>query len=45
MMIVIIEAYTYLVPYIDNQGVFFLKTVIPSRKAKKKYIHIKKEAR
>lgn len=42
MMVVIIENYAYLVPYIDDNGTFVLKTVIPSRKATKRYL--KKEA-
>lgn len=29
--------YVYLVPYIENENEFFLKTIIPSRKATKKY--------
>lgn len=38
MMVVIIHEYAYLVPYIDEKGIFFLKTIIPSRKAKKRYM-------
>ena len=29
--------YIYLVPYIENENEYFLKTIIPSRKASKKY--------
>jgi len=38
MMTVIIRDYCYLVPYIENQDSRFLKTIIPSRKATKKYL-------
>jgi len=31
--------YTYLVPFVRNGDTLFLKTIIPSRKATKKYIH------
>ena len=45
MMVVIIQAYAHLVPYIENEGIKILKTVIPSRKATKQYKKdIKKEA-
>ena len=33
VMIVAIENYAYLVPYVDEDDYYFLKTVIPSRKA------------
>ena len=33
-----IEGYVYLVPYVKEQGVRFLKTIIPSRKATKEYL-------
>jgi hypothetical protein len=37
--IYVIEAldYVYLVPFIQNEDGIFLKTIIPSRKAKKRY--------
>jgi uncharacterized DUF497 family protein len=38
MLIVEIEKYAYLVPYIETDEHLFLKTVIPSRKATKKYL-------
>ena len=31
--------YIYLVPFVKNGDTIFLKTIIPSRKATKKYIH------
>ena len=38
MMIVIIRDYCYLVPYVEDEEKRFLKTIIPSRKATKKYL-------
>jgi uncharacterized DUF497 family protein len=32
------EGYVYLVPYMKERGVRFLKTIIPSRKATKEYL-------
>ena len=36
--IVLINDYVYLVPYVENEDEIFLKTIIPSRKAKKEYL-------
>ncbi len=36
--IVKIDGYAYLVPYVDDGEDIFLKTMIPSRKATKKYL-------
>ncbi|MGE0827054.1 MAG: BrnT family toxin [Candidatus Binatia bacterium] len=36
--VVLIEGYTYLVPYVESETEIFLKTIIPSRKATKKYV-------
>ena len=36
--VVSIDNYAYLVPFIEKEGTVFLKTIIPSRKATKKYI-------
>ena len=33
-----INEYVYIVPFIDRNGDYFLKTIIPSRKATKKYL-------
>tara|TARA_R110001592_G_scaffold45986_3_gene146698 strand:- start:435 stop:710 length:276 start_codon:yes stop_codon:yes gene_type:complete len=41
MFIVNINEYAYLVPFVESQDEIFLKTVIPSRKATKKYIGAK----
>lgn len=38
IFIVDIDDYTYLVPFIEDEQKIFLKTIIPSRKATKKYI-------
>ena len=36
--IVKISNYAYLVPYVEDEEKIFLKTIIPSRKATKKYL-------
>ncbi len=38
MMVVRIGKYAFLVPYVDSSSELFLKTIIPSRKATKKYL-------
>ena len=38
MFIVNIDNYAYLIPFIENKKIIFLKTIIPSRKATKKYL-------
>ena len=38
IFIVNINNYAYLVPFVEDKGKIFLKTIIPSRKATKKYI-------
>ena len=35
--VVMIEGYAYLVPFVESETEIFLKTIIPSRKATKKY--------
>jgi len=37
ILIVDVEGYAYLVPVVIDENEYFLKTVIPSRKATKKY--------
>jgi len=37
IMVFDIENYIYLVPYVESENEIFLKTIIPSRKATKKY--------
>lgn len=38
MFILNIDDYAYLVPFVESEKEYFLKTIIPSRKATKKYI-------
>lgn len=38
VIVVEIEGYVYLVPCVINGNEYFLKTIIPSRKATKKYL-------
>lgn len=38
MFILKINNYVYLVPFVENEEKVFLKTIIPSRKATKKYL-------
>lgn len=38
IFVVQIDDYVYLVPFIENDHEIFLKTIIPSRKATKKYL-------
>ena len=38
IMVIELDGYVYLVPYVENEAEFFLKTIIPSRKARKQYL-------
>ncbi|OGS37376.1 MAG: toxin [Elusimicrobia bacterium RIFOXYB2_FULL_49_7] len=38
MYIIEIDGYAYLVPFVENEEEIFLKTIIPSRKATRKYL-------
>lgn len=38
IFIVEIDRYIYLVPFVENDSEFFLKTIIPSRKMTKQYL-------
>ena len=38
IFVVQIEDYAYLVPFVEDEEKIFLKTIIPSRKATKKYL-------
>jgi len=38
IFVIEIDNYAYLVPYVEDKEKIFLKTVIPSRKATKKYL-------
>ncbi len=44
IMIVRMKEYVYLVPYIEDKEKYFFKTIVPSRKAKKKYLSKRKES-
>ena len=41
ILVLNIDNYIYLVPYIEKDDEIFLKTIIPSRKATKKYLQEK----
>lgn len=38
IFVVEVNQYVYLVPFVENDQEIFLKTIIPSRKMKKKYL-------
>ena len=38
LFVVNVDGYAHLVPYVENEVEIFLKTIIPSRKATKKYL-------
>ena len=38
ILVVALDAYAYLVPYVEEPEYYFLKTVIPSRKATRDYL-------
>jgi hypothetical protein len=38
MLVVRIQGYAYLVPYVENEGELFLKSIIPSRKATRDFL-------
>lgn len=38
VIIVNIENYAYIVPFVEDETKYFLKTIFPSRKATKKYL-------
>ena len=39
ILVVASDGYAYLVPFVEEDDHFFLKTVIPSRKAKRDYLN------
>ncbi|MHB8280998.1 MAG: toxin, partial [Candidatus Humimicrobiaceae bacterium] len=41
--IIEIDNYAYLVPFVETKNEIFLKTIIPSRKAAKKYLEVRDE--
>ena len=38
IFVVQVEEYIYLVPFVENEDEIFLKTIIPSRKATRRYL-------
>lgn len=38
IFVIALDGYVYLVPYVEEPGHYFLKTVIPSRKATRDYL-------
>jgi uncharacterized DUF497 family protein len=38
VLVVAVEQYVYLVPFVEEAAYYFLKTVIPSRKATREYL-------
>jgi uncharacterized DUF497 family protein len=38
ILVIALDGYVYLVPYVEEPDYFFLKTVIPSRKATRDYL-------
>jgi hypothetical protein len=38
MLVVAFDGYAHLVPFVEEDGYYFLKTVIPSRKATRDYL-------
>ena len=40
ILVVACDNYAYLVPFVEEEDYFFLKTVIPSRKAAKEYLNL-----
>ena len=43
MFVVEIDHYAYLVSFVENETDIFLKTIIPSRKATRKYLEVNDE--
>ena len=39
ILVVAADNYAYLVPYLDDKDCYFLKTIIPSRKATRDYLN------
>ena len=41
VLVVACDSYAYLVPFVEEEDYFFLKTVIPSRKATRDYLNLR----
>jgi len=42
MFVILWDEYVYLIPFVEDEDKYFLKTIIPSRKATKQYLERKK---
>ncbi|MCW8815726.1 MAG: toxin [Chlorobium sp.] len=42
IFVIAVDEYAYLVPYVENEQEFFLKTIVPSCKATRQYLGDKK---
>lgn len=40
ILVVAADSYVYLVPFVEEEDYFFLKTIIPSRKATRNYLNV-----
>ena len=38
VFVVVLDEYAYLVPFVEEADYYFLKTIIPSRKATREYL-------
>jgi hypothetical protein len=45
ILVVALDGYAYLVPYVEEPDYYFLKTVIPSRKATRDYLRSNPDAK
>lgn len=43
VLVVAYDSYAYLVPFVEEEDYFFLKTIIPSRKATRDYLNLGEE--
>ena len=41
MFVIVWNEYVYIVPFVEDEEKYFLKTIIPSRKATKEYLEKK----
>ena len=43
ILVVAFDSYAHLVPFVEEETYYFLKTIIPSRKASREYLHKDKD--
>ncbi len=43
VLVVAYDSYAYLVPFVEEEDYYFLKTIIPSRKATRDYLNLGEE--